>query len=83
MTIEIEKTKPITLRWERQDWEVNVYEGAKWTWAVKFDELDQVATTWRFGRGYSTYADAFKAVNFQVSRLERTGHRVHFEIIEL
>jgi len=83
MNIKITHTKSIDIRFEKKTWNVDVYEGSKWTWAITFDELDQVATTYRFGHGYKTYNDAFAATELQVARLEKTGHRVHWEIIEL
>ena len=83
MTIKITRTKSIDIRWDRKHWEIDVAEGSKWTWALVFDELDQRATTYRFGHGYTTYAHAFKALEFQVARLEKTGHKVHHEVIEL
>lgn len=72
-----------TIRWDRQNWNVTIADGSKWTWALVFKELDQAATTYRFGHGYSTYVHAYNAVDFQVTKLEKRGHSVHWEIIEL
>lgn len=83
MSIKITHTKTVNVRWDGQDWNIDVSEGSKWTWALTFEELDQVATTWRFGHGYKTYNDAFAATEIQVAKLEKSGHRVHWEIIEL